>query len=684
MNVCLLFLWHLAICLRIAFADDDNTFFAKPPARPEYDEAVDNGTYGSYPTRSYGTVEGLRSPQTNYLQWNERCDDGLFNFITPRGWSLPDPGPMILDNNGDLIWSEHFEGESSGQAYDFRVQKFMGQEYLTFWLGDDRVRGHGSGFYYMLNSSYDIVHRVGAANGLSADLHEFLITPEGTALMTMYEVMAHDVTDFRDFDAEKEEDREPNYIWDCLFQEVDVANGNLIFEWRASDHVPLNHTYHGIGPGGTKEDPFDWFHINSVQKDDLGNYLISARYTHSIIYIDGRTGDIIWTLGGRGNAFMDISDGFAINFAWQHDARFHAADTFPNLYWPPNDQPGYTTKLLTLFDNAVEDQHYEYGMTYSRGLLLAVSYPNTPTASEQARRSSDVPSAQIAELYTEPENNFNKLRETNGTNPDYKVRLIKAYINPNHIHSFSQGSVQVLSQPGTDPKVLVGYGLNAAWTEFSATGTVLCDVHFGASTSFELGDIQSYRTYKLSWTGRPETPPAFDISDDDVEVYVSWNGATEVRSWVLQCSETLLEEGEVEDAWADVVRVSKQGFETVIPLPDDPPRFMRVLALDEAGRKLDYGVSEIIDRRAAAATAAANLSLYLKVGGERLKASVAEMSTTRIFVVAAAGASTMLVLYEGYRRYLTWRMGRWGGSAWRWRRGGTGYTSLFQGVGSAV
>ncbi|KAK5133596.1 hypothetical protein LTR08_007544 [Meristemomyces frigidus] len=654
MHIAFLFLWHLASSLRLAHADDTNTTPLPPPV---YSEAIDNGTFGYYPIRTYATAEDITSPQTNFLQWSSQCDDGLLHFITPRGWSLPLPGPMILDRHGELVWSKHFDNKFGGQAYDFMVQRYQEQDFLTFWLGDDRVRGHGSGFYYMLNSSYDVVHKVGAANGLSADLHEFLVTPRGTALMTMYEIARHDVMAFRDFDPTNPEDQDPNYIWDCVFQEVTVDTQELVFEWRASDHLSINETYHGIGPGGTKHDPFDWFHINSIAKDELGNYLISARYTHSITYVDGKTGDIIWTLGGKSNSFMDLSDGFALNFAWQHDARFLPTDTFPNMYTPPTDRPGYTTKLISLFDNAAEDQHYEYGLTYSRGLLLEVVYPNDGTFVQKLRD----PAQSKRQEDGEPDLNIAKIREINGTDPDYTVRVVKSYENPRGVRSSSQGSLQVIPQDGRDAKVLVGYGLNALWTEFEANGTVLCDVHFGADVSWERGDIQSYRAYKFPWTGHPETRPSVDISDDDVEVYVSWNGATDVADWILQCSDN---DTDKEQAWADVVRVTKSGFETVIPIPENglgDARYLRVIALTGTGRRLDYGISEAIDRGL--------MATYLPLMNAHLPNGVLHMSLTKGSLILMSTLSGMFLLYEVYRRYLIWKMGRPGGHPLRWRQG---------------
>jgi len=38
---------------------------------------------------------------------------------------------MILDGDGSMIWSEHFANDFGGQAYDLKVQKCKGEDYLT-------------------------------------------------------------------------------------------------------------------------------------------------------------------------------------------------------------------------------------------------------------------------------------------------------------------------------------------------------------------------------------------------------------------------------------------------------------------------------------------------------------------------------------------------------------------------
>ena len=656
--VLLLFGWYLTTGLRASAYQ----VYGNLPPPPAYDFDNDNGTNGYYPVRSYATYEDVNSPQTNFLQWSPECDDGLLYFISPRGHSLPKPGPMILDRRGELVWAHHFENKFGGQAYDFMVQQYKGQDYLTFWLGDDRVRGHGSGFYYLLNSSYHIVHKIGGVNGMSADLHEFLITPEGTALITIYEIIPGDVSAFRNFDPEIPEDQDPNYVWDCAFQEIDIESGELLFEWRASDHYNITDTYRGIGPGGTKKDPFDWFHINSISKDELGNYLISARYPHSLTYIDGKTKQIVWQLGGKKNSFMDLSDGYALNFAWQHDARFRPLDGFPSIYTAPPAKPGFTTQLITMFDNAAEDQHYHFGLPVSRGLLLEVTYPTTGT--EKALAGPDM-NGGLSIFPRDFDSKFSeddkKLEAINGTDPDYTVRVIKSYENPQSIRSSSQGSMQVLPQiGGQDPKIFVGYGLNAAWTEFDVNGTALCDVHFGSKTSFERGDIQSYRTYKFAWTGRPETNPSVEITDDDLEVLVSWNGATDVAEWVLQCSETGSQD---ERDWADLTRVPKYQFETVLPVPEDigDARYLRVLALAADARRLEYGTSRVLDR--------GMLATYFPTLNHNIPPPVAHLSPLTVCLIIAFNASLVFVIYELYRRFLVWRHGRQSAGPLRWHNG---------------
>lgn len=390
-------------------------------------------------------------------------------------------------------------------------------------------------------------------------------------------------------------------IWDCLIQEVDIESGSVVFEWRASEHLKISDSYNKLDDisRGTQANPYDPFHFNSVQKDELGNYLVSVRNTHAIYYVDAKTKNIIWTLGGRSNDFMDLSDGYALNFAWQHDARFVSPSLLPNMAAPQRLRNGVTRRLVTLFDNAAIDWDYHYGSPYSRGLLLELTYPTPGSAVKRA----SIPQSDIS--HTERRENAHprsmaslskqhaeKVAAVNGTDPKSTVRVLQSYKNPNPIRSGTQGSLQVLPSTDDNPaKLLIGYGLNPVLTEYSSNGSVLCNLHFGAQSAWEKGDVQSYRAYKSPWLGLPKTPPLAAIQND--KIFVTWNGATEVRTWLLQASESATEE----KPWMTVAPPAmRQGFETAVQLPKEIPnaKFLRLVALDEEGELCPNGISNVL------------------------------------------------------------------------------------------
>lgn len=121
-----------------------------PHNPPQFSLAVDKGAQGSYPVREFYSSD-IKAPVINFLKWTPECATrNDFYFITPKGWKVKDPGPMILDYQGELVWAQHFDNEYGGQAYDLMVQEYLGEKFLTFWLGDDRIRGHGAGEFHMV------------------------------------------------------------------------------------------------------------------------------------------------------------------------------------------------------------------------------------------------------------------------------------------------------------------------------------------------------------------------------------------------------------------------------------------------------------------------------------------------------------------------------------------------------
>ncbi|KAF9891481.1 hypothetical protein FE257_003948 [Aspergillus nanangensis] len=470
--------------------------------------AYDEGEFGNWPTESYRS-SALIGPSLNYIEYSPACNDGQYTLIAPRGGGVPHPGPMIIDQDGHLVWTKYYPG----QTYNLNIYTFKGQDYLTFWAGDDSIVGHGDGTYYLLDSSYQEAYTVRGANGLPADLHEFHITRDETAVFSIYEV--------RPADLRSANGPEDGWIWDGTFQEVDIETGDLLFQWRASEHFNFTDVYRGLeGNGESQDRPWDFFHINSIDKDSQGNFLISARYTNCLTYIDGRTGAILWRLGGKHNSFTDLSAGAATNITWQHHARFHDNDT-----------------TITIFDNA------------SRGA-------GAPTLTSRGLYLDIDPDAMTAQVRHE-------------------------YWNPHDISSQSQGSVQILDSGN----VLLGYGFDAAWTEYSIDGEVLCHVHFGPESGFGDGNIISYRVFKHAWTGFPTTKP--DIAVFGYEASVSWNGATEVVTWVLEGGSSDMNDDDDDDLFTFLTALPRTGFETVLPIPEDTTYpYLRILALNTTGHTL--------------------------------------------------------------------------------------------------
>lgn len=471
--------------------------------------------FGLYPTQTYGS-----SPlEVPVFQVNQAAEDDMDPadrvFISPRGTAVGQIAPMMFNSDDlSLVWSD----PSYKTTFGVRVQEYNNSDYITFWRGAIKGAGYGSGSYIMLDHNYNVAYNLTTKSlTVGGDIHEIELTDNGTALMSAYEPMQYDLTAYN---------IENGWLADSIFEEVDIATNDLIFSWRASEHIALNASYADPGATGISSDsPYDFFHINSIEKDDSGNYLISARHTHGIYYINGTNGDIIWTMGGKDNDFEDKSDGQATNFAWQHDARWRNTDLTE----------------MTLFDNGAADWVKTENET--RGLWLSIDYD------------------------------------------DMSVTLKQDYISPEGILSISQGSVQVLS----NGNVFMGYGSNGAFIEYTNDGKAIWDVQFGIIGN---ASVQSYRAYKQNWQGFPGWNPSIAASGngtDNTTVYMSWNGATEIKQWAVLASNSSSSLATGDDLWKNV---TKTGFETNITVGTNA-RYIRAAALDADGKVL--GATGIVD-----------------------------------------------------------------------------------------
>jgi hypothetical protein len=237
-------------------------------------------------------------------------------FIAPfqiSGKAGPNYGALIVDNLGQPIW---FKPEATKTAMNLRVQKYKGKPVITWYEGD--VLGGYGGDFVVADQSYREIARVKAGHGEHGDLHEFLLTSKGTALITIYSNIPFDLTSVGG--------SANGQLTEGVIQEIDVVTGKVLTEWRSSKYVGLDESY----LPSVKGDVADYFHLNSVGVDTDGHLLVSARHTWAVYKLHRQTGAILWRLGGKRSDFTIVP---GAEFSFQHDVRRHADGT------------------LTIFDN---------------------------------------------------------------------------------------------------------------------------------------------------------------------------------------------------------------------------------------------------------------------------------------------------------------------------------------------
>lgn len=290
------------------------------------------------PTQHFRSRPDLKPPPVRIVTAAKKSAPG-YVFLAPK-MKVLQAGPMILDNRGQVVW---FRPLDTHGVSDFRAQRYRGEPVLTWWRGRAPM-GVGTGRYVIFNDTYHRIAEVRAGHGLAGDIHDFIITRRNTALFPIYHQLPVDLTSVGG--------PKDGRIFDGIFQEVNIRTGRVLFEWHSWPAVGLDESYAPAPKpptDGKRAPPYDYFHINSVELERNGNYLISARNTHAVYEIDGKTGKILWRLGGRKSSF---EMGPGTNFAWQHDARRQANGTitiFDNGAAPPVEK---FSRILVLRANA--------------------------------------------------------------------------------------------------------------------------------------------------------------------------------------------------------------------------------------------------------------------------------------------------------------------------------------------
>ncbi len=245
-------------------------------------------------------------------------------------------GPMIIGPDGRLVWFHQLAAPLVAAA--LQAAQLGRRPVITWWQGTVSTSAFGQGVGMIADRSYRTLRVVHAGNGYQADIHEFLLTPDGHAFMIATSpVRIH-------LPGTPAGALSP--LQDSIAQEIDVRTGLVLWEWHGYGHIPLRDS--DVTP--ITSPVYDAYHFNSLQPLPGGRVLISARDTSAIYAVDQVGGRIAWTLGGRASSFR-LAHGARFHF--QHDARMLADNR------------------IALFDDEAGPPDYARA---SRGLVLALDH----------------------------------------------------------------------------------------------------------------------------------------------------------------------------------------------------------------------------------------------------------------------------------------------------------------------
>jgi len=226
---------------------------------------------------------------------------------------------MKLDNAGHVL----FERRTQLGAYDFTLQP--NGDYTYFDTHTNK--------YYELDQNFVKVDSFSVTN---TDYHELRVFKNGNYILLATEIDTVDMSKIVSGGKPKA------LVTEYIIYEFG-ADKKIIFEWHSLDHYQITDAIHENLQART----IDAVHINSVDTDTDGNFIVSVRSLDEISKIDGKTGAFIWRLGGVHNEFTFTDKD---TFDYQHDVRLLADGN------------------ITMFDNG---NHRTTGL-YSRGVEYGI------------------------------------------------------------------------------------------------------------------------------------------------------------------------------------------------------------------------------------------------------------------------------------------------------------------------
>jgi hypothetical protein len=230
---------------------------------------------------------------------NENPDTGYI-FLSTSWWGSEPNYNMILDNSGAPVWYHRTENLQQIRQ-DLQVQP-DGRITQEIEGGDiDRL-------FIAMDSTYTIVDTFQVPPGYRTNEHDLKILPNGHYLIIAEKDTLIDMSRIVSGGQPRA------IITNCYLAEMD-ENDHKVFFWNSADYLDPQDAVHE----DLTQNYIDYVHMNSVDVDHDGNFVISSRHLSEITKINRQTGEIIWRLGGEHDYFTWVNDEYRISY--QHDIR---------------------------------------------------------------------------------------------------------------------------------------------------------------------------------------------------------------------------------------------------------------------------------------------------------------------------------------------------------------------------
>jgi Arylsulfotransferase (ASST)/Bacterial Ig-like domain/Kre9/KNH-like N-terminal Ig-like domain/Secretion system C-terminal sorting domain len=284
---------------------------------------------------------------------NNPSDEKIFLANFPFGTSDSLGYYLIIANNDGTI--DHYK-KLPQPSFDFKVQPNGDLSYAEVI---NNYGGYANVRWIVMDTSFAQVDSFQCGNGYNADLHDFLLLPNGDALLEAFDPEPVDMSQIV-------EGGDPNAtVLGGIIQELDASH-NVIFQWRSWDYIPITDSYEDL-TGST----VDYLHMNAIDVDTGGNILASFRHLSQVIKINRQTGEVMWKMGGKENQFTFINE--------------HESNA-PNYFSYQHDVKHLANGNITLFDNG--NQH---SPQYSRAVEYKLDEQNkTATLVWEYRHNPDI------------------------------------------------------------------------------------------------------------------------------------------------------------------------------------------------------------------------------------------------------------------------------------------------------